>query len=85
MLMQFIEEFIIRQGLEFKGKDSENKVFLEEFGFYIKLKNIQEPNSLKAKIITSQFFTHHLDNIKKPPHWKLRFWAFIGNFLGYRI
>jgi hypothetical protein len=83
--MQFIEEFIIRQGLEFVGNESEIKVFLEEYGSYIKLKNIQKPNSLKAKIITSQFFTNHLDNVKKPPHWKLRMWATVGTFLGYRI
>ncbi|MCP9763749.1 hypothetical protein [Lacihabitans soyangensis] len=83
--MQFIEEFIIRQGLEFLGSDSENMVFLEEYGWYLRLKNISEPSSFKAKIITSQFFSNHLDKIKKPPHWKLKFWAAVGNFLGYRI
>lgn len=84
-LMQFIEDFIKRQGLELVGEDFEIKVFLEEYGWYLKLKNIKEPGSLEAKFITALFFSNHLDKIKKPPHWKLRFWAFMGKFLGYRI
>ena len=83
--MQIMEDFIIRQGLEFVDEDSETKVFLEEYGWYLKLKNIKKPGSFKAKFITALFFSNHLDKIKKPPHWKLRFWAFIGKFLGYRI
>ena len=83
--MQIIEDFIIRQGLEFVGDDLEIKGFVEEYGWYLKLKNINDPESFKAKFISALFFSNHLDKIKKPPHWKLRFWAFIGKFLGYRI
>ncbi|MCF8325133.1 MAG: hypothetical protein K9I84_09270 [Leadbetterella sp.] len=83
--MQIIEDFIIRQGLEFKGDDLEIKGFVEEYRWYLKLKNINNPESFKAKFISALFFLNHLDKIKKPPHWKLRFWAFIGKFLGYRI
>lgn len=83
--MQFIEDFIKRQGLELVGEDSEIKVFLEEYGWYLKLKNIKEPGSLEAKFITALFFSKHINHIKKPQHWKLRMWANIGKFLGYRI
>ena len=83
--MQFIEDFILRQGLEFSGEDSELKVILEEYSWYLKFKNIKEPNSFKAKIITALFFLNHVEKIKKPPHWKLKFWAAFGKFLGYRI
>ncbi|MCP9757619.1 hypothetical protein EGI26_20850 [Lacihabitans sp. CCS-44] len=83
--MQFNEDFILRQGLELVGEDSEIKIFLDEYGWYLKLKNIKEPGSLKAKFITALFFSKHLDRIKKPPHWKLKMWAKVGKFLGYRI
>ncbi len=83
--MQIIEDFIIRQGLEFVGEDSETKVFLEEYGCYLKLKKIKDPGSFKAKFITALFFSNHLYKIKKPPHWKLKLWAIAGKFLGYRI
>lgn len=83
--MQFIEDFIKPQGLEFVGEDFEIKVFLEEYGWYLKLKNIKEPGSLEAKFITALFFSKHINHIKKPPHWKLKMWANIGKFLGYRI
>lgn len=83
--MQIIQDFILRQGLEFVTDESENTVFLEEYGWYLKLKKIQNPASFKAKLITAIFFLEHLDKIKKPPHWKIRFWAHLGKFLGYRI
>lgn len=83
--MQFNEDFILRQGLELVGEDSEIKVFLDEYDWYLKLKNIKEPGSLKAKFISALYFSKHLNHIKKPPHWKLRMWANIGKFLGYRI
>ncbi len=83
--MQIIEDFIIRQGLEFVGEDSEIKLLVDEYGWYLKLKNIKEPSGLKAKLITALFFSKHLKRIKKPPRWKLRMWANIGKFLGFRI
>jgi hypothetical protein len=83
--MQIIEDFIIRQGLEFVGEDLEIKLLVEEYGCYLKLKNIKEPSGLKAKLITALFFSKHLKRIKKPPRWKLIVWAKMGKFLGYRI
>lgn len=80
-----MEDFILRQGLEFLDDDAETKGLVEEYGWYLKLKNIKEPSGLKAKLITALFFSKHLNRIKKPPHWKLRFWAIMGNFLGFRI
>jgi hypothetical protein len=83
--MQIIQDFILRQGLEFASQDSENMIFLEEYGWYLKLKKIKNPSSLKAKFITAIFFLQYLDKFKKPPHWKLKLWAYLGRFLGYRI
>jgi len=83
--MEFIEDFMKRQGFVLVGEDSKIKVFLEEYGWYLKLKNIKESSSLEAKFITALFFSKHLNHIKKPPHWKLIVWAKMGKFLGYRI